>query len=64
MQIKIFSIFYLKKKIKTKKGKINFKDILCYLFNYLFIYLFIESSKQYVVSNYNFDNKININKLL
>ena len=34
----IFNIL-LKKKIKTKKGKINFKDILCYLFNYLFIYL-------------------------
>ena len=48
----------LKKKIKTREGKINFKDVLCYVFNYSFI----EPSKQCVVSNYNFDNKINVNR--
>ena len=48
----------LKKKIKTRTNKLNFIDVLCYVFNYSFI----EPSKQNVVSNYNLDNSININR--
>lgn len=47
-----------KKKIKTRKSKITFIDILCYMFNYSFI----DNTKQSVVSDYNFDNNINVNR--
>ncbi len=47
-----------KKKIKTRKGKITFIDILCYMFNYSFI----DNTKESVVSDYNFDNNINVNR--
>ena len=48
----------LKKKIKTRHSKISFTDALCYIFNYSFI----DYSKQHVVSSYNFENNINVNR--
>ncbi len=48
----------LKKKIVTRTNKLTFVNVLCYVFNYSFIDL----SKQSVVSNYNYDNKINVNR--
>jgi bifunctional N-acetylglucosamine-1-phosphate-uridyltransferase/glucosamine-1-phosphate-acetyltransferase GlmU-like protein len=45
----------LKKKIKTRNKKIKFIDAICYIFNNSFI----DSTKQSVVSNYNFENNIN-----
>ncbi len=48
----------LKKKIVTRTNKLTFVDVLCYVFNYSFIDL----SKQSIVSNYNYDNKINVNR--
>ena len=47
----------LKKKIKTRNGKITFTDALSYIFNYSFI----NDSKQTVVSNLNFKKNINVN---
>ena len=47
-----------KKNIITRTNKLNFIDVLCYVFNYSFI----ELSKQCIVSNYNFDNNINVNR--
>lgn len=47
-----------KKKIKTRQSKISFNDILCYIFNYSFI----NNTKQSVVSDYNFDNNICVNR--
>ena len=44
----------LNKKIRTRDKKITFIDALCYIFNYSFI----DSTKQSVVSNYNFENKM------
>lgn len=48
----------LNKKIRTRDKKITFIDALCYIFNYSFI----DSTKQSVVSNYNFDNNISVNR--
>ena len=48
----------LKKKIKTRNKKITFINALCYIFNYSFI----EPSKQCVVSDYNYDNNMNVNR--
>ena len=48
----------LKKKIKTRNKKIKFIDAICYIFNNSFI----DSTKQSVVSNYNFENNINVNR--
>ena len=47
-----------KKKTITRKRKINFIDVLCYMFNYSFI----GNTKQSVISDYNFDNGINVNR--
>lgn len=48
----------LDKNIKTRNTKLNFVDVLCYVFNYSFI----DSTKQSVVSDLNFDNENNINR--
>ena len=48
----------LNNNIKTRTGKLTYTDVLCYLFNYSFI----DSTKQSVVSNYNFDNNIDVNR--
>ena len=50
----------LKKKIKTRNKKIKFIDAICYIFNNSFI----DSTKQSVVSNYNFKNNIDVNRTL
>lgn len=42
--------------IKTRNRKLTFIDALCYYFNYSFI----GTTKRDVVSNYNFDNNINV----
>ena len=48
----------LKKKIKTRHKKITFIDALCYIFNYSFIH----PSKQTVVSDYNYDNNLEVDR--
>lgn len=48
----------LKKKIKTREGKITFEDVLSYIFNYSFI----DTTKQSIVSNYNFNNNNSIDR--
>lgn len=47
-----------KKKIKTKEGKITFEVVLSYIFNYSFI----DTTKQSIVSNYNFNNNNSIDR--
>ena len=44
--------------IKTRKNKLTFIDVLCYIFNYSFI----DTTKTSVSSNYNFDNDLNIDR--
>jgi hypothetical protein len=48
----------LKKNIKTRNNKINFIDAISYIFNYSFL----GSTKQSVVSDYNFNNKKDVNR--
>ncbi len=43
-------------KIKTRKRKLLFNDVLCYYFNYNFI----DNTKNSIVSDYNFNNKIDV----
>jgi len=47
-----------KNNIKTRKNKLTFIDVLCYIFNYSFI----DTTKTSVSSNYNFDNDLNIDR--
>ena len=47
-----------KNNIKTRNGKINFTDVLTYIFNYSFI----NTTKQQIVSEHNFNNDISIDR--
>ena len=48
----------LKNKIKTRNSKITFTDVLTYIFNYSFI----DTTKQSIVSKYNFNNNNSIDR--
>ena len=48
----------LKNKIKTRNRKITFTDVLTYIFNYSFI----DTTKQKIVSDHNFENNVSIDR--
>ena len=52
----IYNIIFKINKIKSRNNKLKFTDVVSYLFNYTFI----NSTKNDVVSNLNYDNNLNV----
>ncbi len=48
----------IKNGIKTRNNKISFSDVLLYKF----LYTYKNISKQYIVSKFNYDNELSINR--
>ena len=52
----IYDVIFKINKIKSRNNKLKFTDVVSYLFNYTFI----NSTKNDVVSNLNYDNNLNV----